>query len=253
MKFGAYMVIAHNISKSFGTQKVLRGVTLKIGQGEIHGLAGVNGAGKSTLIRILSDLLPPDEGHVEIDGILLSRDEVSWRKFTRFVFDRPELIEDYYVMEHLQFNGFLQRLSDQESKTRGTILCDTFDIPTSKRISDLSMGQKVKLSLCINLLTPLSYWILDEPFVHLDQASRQIMTMMLKLLKSNGAGIVITTHEIELLRSIPDQVHVLNNGVLVTINPEAVKKPPVDDALSELLTQAQPDANAIQDQLYWLN
>lgn len=246
------MVLAHNIRKSFGSQQVLNGVSLEIKPGEIHGLAGVNGAGKTTLIHILSDLLSPDEGHVEINGIVLSNDEVSWRRFTKFAFDQPELIEDYLVIEQVRFSGFLQNVSDRESKRRGTILCEIFEVPIDKRISDLSMGQKVKLSLIVNLLAPLSYWILDEPFVHLDLASRRNLTQVLELLKTNGVGILITTHEVDILRTLPDYIHVLKNGKILSVDSETVSKTPVDDGLSELLNEAEPDAIIVREKLDWL-
>ena len=177
-----YLLNVKNISKSFGSKQVLHEVNLKVTSGELFGLLGANGAGKTTLIRLISTLLLPTKGEIELDGQRLSRAKIDLKSQITTVTQEYSLRNDMTVLEVMELQG---RLYHMESKLRKqgseTLLkkCGLWEY-RNQNTRQLSGGYKRMLMLCRALLPNPKIVLLDEPTVGLDPFARRMMWQMIR-------------------------------------------------------------------------
>ena len=182
-----------DLSKSYGTQTALDGISLAVERGELFGLIGPDGAGKSTLYRILATLLSPDAGNASVLGLDIARDFREIRRRIGYMPERFSLYQDMTVMENLRFFASLF----------GVRIDDTYDLITpifgqlekfpDRMAGKLSGGMKQKLALSCALIHRPEILLLDEPTTGVDAVSRSEFWNMLGGLRSKGITIMVST------------------------------------------------------------
>ena len=217
MSKNRYAIDVRGLEKSFGKVKVLKGVDMQVEKGTIMALLGPNGAGKTTTIRILSTLLPYDNGQVSVNGYdtLKNPDEVRGSIGLTGQF---AAVDEYLTgVENLEMMGRLYRLSHNETKRRTTELLKIVDlVEASKRpVRTYSGGMKRRLDLAMSLIAGPPIIFLDEPTTGLDPRSRMSMWDMIKQLAKSGTTVLLTTQYMEEADQLADQVIVIDGGKVI--------------------------------------
>ena len=146
-----------NVSKAYskGALKAVDSLSLTVNNGEIFGFLGPNGAGKTTSIRMLTGILQPDEGSIELDGISILERPVAAKRQFAFVPDNPETVSRLKAIEYLNFIGDVYKVTAEERKKRIETYCTKFGLKEvlNNKISSFSHGMKQKLFLIASLIT----------------------------------------------------------------------------------------------------
>ena len=218
------MIRIEHINKSFGSQQVLRDVTLEIPDGQIVGLLGPNGAGKSTLMKILMGLWRPDSGSVSVPERI------------GYLPENNPLYEDMYVSEYLAFMAGLTSVSPKDGLSGEAGLNSVSEAVNSlidlvgltperhKHIRSLSKGYRQRVGLAQALLGDPELLILDEPTTGLDPNQlveiRSLIKSLSKLPPSGGGtgwgcpSIILSTHILQEVREMCDRVIILDHGTI---------------------------------------
>lgn len=219
------MIEIQRVSKIYPQAKVkaLDGVTLTIETGEFYGLLGPNGAGKTTLISILSTLLLPTEGVVQIDGQPLTRQRLDIKRKLSLITQHNSLRSDMTLDEIMELQARLYFLDLRDARKRSEELLDFCGLTDhrKKTVRKLSGGMKRKLMLCRALLTQPEILILDEPTIGLDPASRRQMWDLLRTLNRQGMTILLTTHYIDEAQYLCGRIALIDRGQVVRMDSPA--------------------------------
>lgn len=228
-----------NISKSFGTNKVLEKIDLELQSGQIHALMGENGAGKSTLMNILTGLFPASTGTIYIDGEerTFSNPQEAEEFGISFIHQEMNTWPEMTVLENLflgreiktTFGLLNQKLMRQKALEAFKRLGVT--IPLDIPIGNLSVGQQQMIEIAKSLLNQLSILVMDEPTAALTDRETEHLFRVIRSLKQEGVGVVYISHRMEEIFKITDFVTVMRDGVIVdtketslTNSDELVKK-----------------------------
>ena len=200
-----------NITKSFGTQKVVDGVSFEVNDGEIFGLLGPNGAGKTTTIRILLDIFKPDSGSISILGGAMSE---SKKDLIGYMPEERGLYQDIQMDKCLVYLATLKGISAQESRKRVAEWLERFDLSahSHKKMKELSKGMQQKAQLISTLIHEPRVVIIDEPFSALDPVNTQMVKDILKELREKGITIVMCTHQMHQVEELCDRLVLINKG-----------------------------------------
>jgi ABC-2 type transport system ATP-binding protein len=209
---------AFEISRSFGEFQALAPVDLALFEGQVVVLTGANGAGKTTLLHCLSGLLRPSTGSVSIAGYDLYEHERQARRHLAFVPDVPRFYTELTAWEHLQFIA-LAHDAGQDFSERAEALLREFGLWEARDLypHNYSRGMRLKLGLLMALIRPFKALLLDEPTSALDDEGTTLLLSHLDTLRSQGVGILFSTHNPEIARSISDHRLRLHNGILEAI------------------------------------
>ncbi len=185
------MIIAKNLSKSFGTAKAVNHVSLQVKAGEVYGLVGSDGAGKTTTLRLLVGALKPDSGEASICGYSVSAQTEKARAQLGYLSQRFSLYEDLSVLENIRFFAELRGLTLDEWQPRCMEILDFVGLAAFKdrRAGQLSGGMKQKLGLASALVTRPRVLLLDEPTTGVDPVTRQdFWQLVIKLVSTSFPG-----------------------------------------------------------------
>ena len=212
------MITIADLKKSFGETIACDIPSLTINDGDILGLVGNNGAGKTTLFRMMLDLLKPDAGEVEIDGVNPAESE-GWKASTGAYIDEGFLIDFLTPEEYFGFLGKIsgknqaevdERLKDFERFASGEVFGQ------KKLIRNLSAGNKQKVGIISALFNRPQVVILDEPFNFLDPSSQNMLKHMLTDYNhETGATILVSSHNLAHTVDISNRIALLEHGVIV--------------------------------------
>ena len=212
------MINITNLKKTFGTTCACDIDSLTVNDGDLLGLVGNNGAGKTTMFRLMLDLLKPDEGQVEIDGIDPSASE-EWKQSTAAYIDEGFLIDYLTPEEYFAFLAKVcsmpktvldERLQAFEHFSNGEVLGQ------KKLIRNLSAGNKQKVGIISTLLRQPRLVILDEPFNFLDPTSQNILKHMLTdYSQQTGATILLSSHNLQHTIDISTRIVLLEKGHII--------------------------------------
>ncbi len=207
------------LKKSFGLKPVLRGLDLKVQQGERVALLGANGAGKTTLLRILAALTKPSAGSVSIAGLHIVDDAQQVRLLVGFVAHQPYLYDELTALENLLF--FARMYSVRAGRERAMALLHRVGLErkAAERASTLSRGQVQRLSLARALLHSPRLLLLDEPDTGLDEEGNTLLETLLDEHLADGGTTLFTTHRLERAMALSDSILMLNNGRVVYRRP----------------------------------
>lgn len=252
-----YSIIVDGLTKRYGEQMALDGVSFNVERGEVFGYLGPNGAGKSTTINILSGLIEPTDGTAFVDGHDIRRERVEIKKKIGVVPETSNLYDELTVRENLGFVSKLYHVPRRLREERITRLLDSFDLNEygGRGFGKLSKGLKRRTVLAAALVHEPDILFLDEPTSGLDVVSARTLRRMIKEFKEREITVFLTTHYIEEAGGLCDRIAILVRGKITKIDTphaleSAAQEIPVLDARvesSEQLTKAALSGVPAQD------
>ena len=207
------MIKVSNVTKKYDDFKALDSLCLTIKKGTIFGLLGVNGAGKSTILSILNGLSRFDGGEIEIFGLDIKKDIKEIKNISSIVPQNLAFYEKLTVKENLDFFANIQNAT-KENYDRA-IKINALEEVLDKTSSTLSGGQKRRLNIAIGLLNNPQVIYFDEPTVGIDPKSRNEILESIKGYKDLGITVVYTSHYMNEIEKICDDVAIISHGKLV--------------------------------------
>ena len=210
-------VRTEGLSKEFGEVRAVSNLELRVGRGVFYGFLGPNGAGKSTTIKMLTGLLAPSSGRIEILGLDSLRERVEVKKQIGVVPEDMALFERLTGSEFLTFVARMYALPRDVSARRATELLEFLDLTEVPRklIADYSHGMKKKISLAAALIHSPRVLFLDEPFEGVDAIAAKTIKNTLQSMIGRGATIFLTSHVLDIVERLCSHVGIINRGVLV--------------------------------------
>ncbi|AKP50421.1 ABC transporter ATP-binding protein [Cyclobacterium amurskyense] len=215
-----------SLNKSYGSHVALKNFDLSVDQGKIFGLLGPNGAGKTTLIRIVNQIIDQDSGDIFINGEPLRMEHV---RNIGYLPEERGLYKGMKVKEQLLYFAQIKGLSKNEAKQKITDWLDRLNLTQwkDKKIQDLSKGMAQKVQFIATVIHRPDLLILDEPFSGFDPVNAEIIKNEILELKNQGVTIVLSTHRMESVELLCDQIAMINrsekilDGTVKTIKDEA--------------------------------
>jgi ABC-2 type transport system ATP-binding protein len=209
---------ASGLSKSFSGERVVRNVSFSIESGELFGLIGPNGAGKTTTIRMLLNIIQPDEGEVTILGRpvdLESLERVGYLPEERGLYKHAR------TTEVLVYLGKLKGLSGSDARRRAAEVLEQLGMAehADKKVSELSRGMGQLIQVGATIIHQPDIVILDEPFSGLDPVNTQRLTELVRDLGTAGAAVIFSTHLMASVEELCDRVLMINQGQAVLYGP----------------------------------
>ncbi|MBK1722061.1 ABC transporter ATP-binding protein [Thiocystis violacea] len=207
------LVRVTDLSRRFGRHLALSGVNLCLRKGEVLGLLGPNGAGKTTCLRVLSGLLAPTAGQIEIAGIDLARQPLQAKRFLGYLSERPPLYPELRVDEYLTYCARLRRLPSieiAEAVTAAKARCGLED-SGRRLIAKLSKGYRQRLGIAQAILHRPRVLILDEPTEGLDPFQMRELRGLIRELATD-CGILFSSHLLPEVQAVCDRVVILHQG-----------------------------------------
>jgi ABC-2 type transport system ATP-binding protein len=191
-----YVIKASKLSRNFGDLKAIQALDLEVEKGRIYGFLGPNGCGKTTAIRLLTGLLKPSAGEVEVLGLKLPEDAEKLRMHIGYMTQKFSLYDDLTVKENLQFVAKIYGLSGKSQKQRIDELLNIYGLDQKKNqlAGSMSGGQRQRLGLSAATLHKPELLFLDEPTSAVDPENRREFWEQLFDLSDQGTSILVSTH-----------------------------------------------------------
>ncbi|WP_045407859.1 ABC transporter ATP-binding protein [Vibrio jasicida] len=191
-----YAIQAENVVKKFGDFTAINNITLNVPKGSIYGFLGPNGCGKSTTIRVLTGLLSPSEGNVDVLGLEIPKQSELLRLKIGYMTQKFSLYDDLTVQENLEFIGQIFGMETKALKARINEQLSTYGLDQlrKQRVGGMSGGQKQRLSLAAATMHKPELLFLDEPTSAVDPENRRDFWEQLFDLSDQGTTILVTTH-----------------------------------------------------------
>ncbi|HKV04767.1 MAG TPA: ATP-binding cassette domain-containing protein [Candidatus Acidoferrales bacterium] len=200
-----------NVTKSYDSVTAVSDVNLQVRKGAILGLLGPNGAGKTTTIRMVMNILAPDEGSIRVLGEAVSdktRDSIGYLPEERGLYPRMK------VRALIVFLAALHGLSEAEADLRAGEWLDRFELGEwqEKKINELSKGMQQKVQFIASIIHRPPIMILDEPFSGLDPVNAATVKDIMLEMREQGSTIVLSTHRMEQVEKMCDSICLINHG-----------------------------------------
>lgn len=215
------MIRLENITKSFGTLQVLRGIDMEIEKGEIVSIVGPSGAGKTTLLQIMGTLDRADSGSVIIDGTGINRmkeKELSAfrNRHIGFVFQFHQLLPEFTALENVMIPAFIAGRGQQEAKTAATEILEFMGLAerAGHKPNELSGGEKQRVAVARALINHPAVVLADEPSGSLDTHNKEELHRLFFDLRNRfGQTFVIVTHDEGLARITDRTIHLVDGAI----------------------------------------
>lgn len=214
------IIRAQNLAKNYGSVKAVDNISFDVKGNSIFGFLGPNGAGKSTTQRILTGVIHPDAGEVEIMGYSLFVQPIKAKQEIGVVPEQANVYGELTAWDNLIFIGELYNMKKEKVKQEATRLLKHFNLYEKRKLKTrgFSKGMKQRLILCMALLSDPQILFLDEPTTGLDVESKQIIRNMIRDFHNQGKTIFLTTHDIEEANMLCDEIAIINNGKIAVID-----------------------------------
>ncbi len=215
-----FAIEIHDLYKSYGSKKVLKGLNLNVYPGELFGFIGRNGIGKSTTIDCMIGAKRFDSGNIVVGGYDIRHETVDAKASYGYVASEPTCYEVMTGYDYLEFVASIYHLTETEFQGNYKYLCNRLQLNLGElahHVSGYSHGMKQKLCLVASLLHNPNIWILDEPTVGLDIMAQEELKKMMREYANHGKTVFVTSHNIELVSAICDRVAIVNDGVVKMI------------------------------------
>src|SRR5579864_7591159 len=209
-------ILVRDLKKSYGSKAAVNGVDLEVPRGSFFGFLGPNGAGKSTTIRILTGLVPPDSGYIEILGLRLPENELEIKRRIGVVPEESLLFDRLTGAEFLEFVGRMYGLERGVAVERARGLLELLELPNGRKIiGEYSKGMRKRVALAASLIHHPELFLMDEPFEGVDAVGARLMKDILLDQVKRGATIFLTSHVLEVVERLCDRIAIINNGRIV--------------------------------------
>lgn len=229
---------AQGLWKRFGDKDVVQDVSLSVDSGQVVGFVGPNGAGKTTTIRMLLDILKPDQGSVHILGNQLSAES---QERIGYLPEERGLYRGQKAIDVLVYLGMLKGMTKGDASARAKELLERLGMAehAGKKISELSRGLGQLIQFAATIIHQPSIIVLDEPFSGLDPVNVRLMKDVIAGLREDGVALLFSTHQMEQVEELSDKVMMINQGKVV-----------LDDRLADIKRRYRGDSlNVTCD--YW--
>jgi len=234
----APIIRVQNLVKTYGKFTAVDDISFDVEAGEIFAFLGPNGAGKTTTIKILTTLLKPTKGHVEIDGLDPTRHQNEVRERFGIVFQDPSLDDELTAYENMDIHGALYRVPRRTRAARIEMLLSLFELweRRNDRAKQFSGGMRRRLEIARGMLHTPKILFLDEPTLGLDPQTRnQLWTHVRKLNTDEHVTVFLTTHYMEEADRVASRIAVIDHGRIVAQGTSAELK---EQTKTETLEQA---------------
>ncbi|MGD2164016.1 MAG: ATP-binding cassette domain-containing protein [Anaerolineae bacterium] len=204
------VILVDNLVKRYGDVVAVDHLSFRVEDGELLGLLGPNGAGKTTTIRIMMDILRPDEGDIRILG---ERPEEA-KERVGYLPEERGLFRDVKVLDTLVYLAELKGMPRAEARERGASLLERINLDdwADRKVKDLSRGMQQRLQFVASLVHDPDLLILDEPFQGLDPVNTERLKAFVGELREAGKTIVLSTHQMNLVEALCDRILLINRG-----------------------------------------
>jgi len=205
------MLNIEKLNKSYGANKALTDLDLEVKKGVIFGLLGPNGAGKTTLIRIINQIIDGDSGQIYLNGETLAPKHISQ---IGYLPEERGLYKKMKVWDQMLYFARLKGLSQVDAKSKIKFWLEKLEMSTwrDKKIEDLSKGMAQKVQFISTIIHNPPLLILDEPFSGFDPVNAEIIKNEILELKQNGTTVILSTHRMESVEMLCDQVAMINRS-----------------------------------------
>jgi heme ABC exporter ATP-binding subunit CcmA len=210
-----WAIEVQGLTKSFGNHLALKGLELRVSEGEFLVIFGPNGSGKTTLIKVLASLMKPSSGRVRVAGFDLQNSPVPIRRKIGLVGHQPFLYDDLTAFENLKFCGRMYDVPNLEERIHEVITTVGLTSRLHHQVRTLSRGMQQRLSIARAVLHRPSVMLLDEPETGLDQYATAMLKEVLDALSAEAGTVVMTTHRLEYGFEMGNQVAILAGGRIV--------------------------------------
>ena len=209
-----FKIRCEDVCKSFGEKTALDHVSVDIPEGKIFGLLGPNGAGKTTLIRIINRITIPNSGVILFDGRPITQKDVQK---IGYLPEERGLYRKMKVGEQAMYFAKLKGMSSRDAASELKMWFEKFDIQSwwGKKVEELSKGMAQKVQFITTVVHRPSLLILDEPFSGFDPVNAQVIRNEILRLKEEGATIVLSTHNMESVEELCDNIALINKSHVV--------------------------------------
>ena len=207
---------ARNLTRRFGNQQVIHGVSLELRRGEVLGLLGHNGAGKTTTLQMLTGCLLPNSGEIDICGISLLRQPTLAKAHLGYLPETPPLYRELSVNDYLTFAAHLRgiKTADVAAALAQTRQRCGLEAAGKKIIGTLSKGYQQRVGIAQAIIHSPAVIVLDEPTVGLDPTQiREIRNLIREL--GNHSSVILSTHLLSEVESVCDRVEIMHHGKLI--------------------------------------
>jgi len=235
------MIVAHKLAKKFNQIEAIREVSFSAEAGAITGLVGPNGAGKSTTLRILYGMITPSSGFAEIAGIRVSENPVEARRKIGVLPHNAGIYPRLTARENISYYGRLSGLSEELIAHRINELSSELAMQAiiERRCQGFSHGQKTKVALARALIHEPACLLLDEPTTGLDVMAIRSLRESLLALKERGTCILFSSHVMQEVAAICDNIAIVSNGRVVAAGtPDAIIESTQSDDLEQAFVHA---------------
>ena len=211
---------ANSLSKSYGSIMAIDGIDLSVKSGKIFGFLGPNGAGKTTTIKLLTTLITPTNGTIDILGMDAIRHSLDVRKKIGVVLQQPSYEPTLSVEKSLEKYGMMWNVERKTRNDKVEELLSAFDLQEIRKTKneDLSIGQRRRVQVAREFMHDMELLFLDEPTVGLDPSARRDLLDFIKKKVKDGLTIFFTTHILNEAEYLCDEVGINNKGKIIAVD-----------------------------------
>jgi ABC-2 type transport system ATP-binding protein len=215
------MISCRNLTRRFGEFTAVDGLNFEVSEGAICAFLGPNGAGKSTTVKMLTGLLAPTSGEVEVCGINVQADPLEIKRRIGVLPEDLGLFDDLTVEEHLLLTGGVYGVDRQETRSRTDQLLHALSLGHGRNTFAVSCshGMRKKTAFAMALLPNPRVLFLDEPFEAIDPVTSKIMRGLLESVSRRGVTVFLTSHILQVVEQIATQLVMIRKGKIVWDSP----------------------------------
>ena len=230
-------IIAEKVTKTYGNQHALNGVSFQIEKGQIVGFLGPNGAGKSTMMKIITCYIPPTSGKVSVCGFDVMEHSTQAKRHIGYLPELNPLYTDMYVREYLSFVGGMYKIQNLKSRVEEMIETVGLQPEAHKKIETLSKGYRQRVGLAQALIHDPEVLILDEPTSGLDPNQLvEIRNLIVQVGKTKT--VMLSTHIMQEVEAMCDKAFIIDRGNIVANNLDIHELAKEGKRLEEIFKQA---------------
>jgi len=251
MRDSSPAIAIRDLRKVYDGRPAVDGLTLTVPRGSFFGFLGPNGAGKSTTIRMLTGLIPPTSGEIELLGLPMPAQEMEIKRRIGLVPDESLLFDRLTGAEFLEFVGRMYGLARPLAIERSRELLALFELAEPRKlIADYSKGMRKRVAMAASLIHSPELFLMDEPFEGVDAVGARLMKDILLDQVARGATIFLTSHVLEVVERLCDHVAIIQNGRIVRMGSMAELRAG-DETLEEVFVR-EVGAEKNFERLDWL-